>query len=316
MYHPDVIHVQGSYGIYTGELLANGLRCPLVGTAHLLHESLFSAVAAAAPSYLVDFDRRLCESVDILITVSSFLASEVRELGLRTKKPICVIQNGTSMPSKRGNHADLVDRCPGGSSQARKNIVTVGRLVPQKGILQLLQSAAIVIDECPHLRYLLIGARYDEPFCRTLDSYLAERPAVRQAVVFLGAIPQDDIWDFYRNSYMVVLPSLYESFGLSALEAMYCGAPVIASAVGGLEEVIVHENSGLLLRPILTDGGLSIDPTALAQLQLRLLRDPELAKQMGANGAERARTVFSEESMAIHTLACYELALAQAVTLN
>ena len=88
---------------------------------------------------------------------------------------------------------------------------------------------------------------------------------------------------------LFVLPSLYEGLGIAILEAMAAGLPVVASAVGGIPEVVIHGETGLLVRPG--------DPVALAAALGHLLRHPEEAGFMGARGRERARERFSIESV-------------------
>lgn len=308
--HPDIVHVQGPYGIYAAEILSKHFVCPLVGTVHLLYQGLFSAHGLTVHDHLLRLNTRLCSSVNTLIAVSDFMAREVNKLSLRPPHTIEIIHNGIDL-TPIAHHPSRSHIISNGSS--KRHILYVGRLVPQKGALFLLRSAEVVLSTVGDVVYLLVGSNYDTTYRAELDVFLDEHPQVKRSVVFAGPMSHEEMWGLYQHSYMVIVPSLYESFGLSALEAMTCGVPVIASAVGGLKEVIVNEHTGILVGPSTARSGIYIDHILLAQAQLRLLSDPELARRLGRNGALRAHSHFSEEIMVEKTLRCYQRLLATAV---
>jgi glycosyltransferase involved in cell wall biosynthesis len=109
---------------------------------------------------------------------------------------------------------------------------------------------------------------------------------------------RNDVPSLMAAADVFVLPSLVESFGLVIVEAMALGRPVIATSAGGPLEIVVHEETGLLVPPA--------NPQALAQAILRLLANPAQARQMGAAGQARARQRYTAERMAKETLAVYQ----------
>ena len=113
---------------------------------------------------------------------------------------------------------------------------------------------------------------------------------------FLGF--RDDVPALLAQAAVVVVPSRSEGLGLSALEAMAAGKPVVASAVGGLREVVIHEETGLLVPPE--------DPAALAAALKSLLSAPERARKMGEAGRARVETEFDVEVMREKTRAVWE----------
>jgi glycosyltransferase involved in cell wall biosynthesis len=277
-----------------------------VGTAHLLHEKLFAVTKQPAPPYLVEFDRRFCTVVDTLIAVSDFLANQIIELGIREDRSIEVIRNGVSSQMKtRGDVATPSIEYASINGSTRRNILYVGRLVPQKGALQLLESAVKVVERFADVRYLLVGARYDPIFVERLESFVSEHRSVAAATTLVGAVPHRSLLELYQTSYLAVLPSLYESFGLSAVEAMINGIPVVASNVGGLREVIIDNESGLLVPITQEDDRVVLDPEHLADAQIKVLEDPVFASRLGSSGQRRALQIFSDTAMAAHTLDCY-----------
>jgi glycosyltransferase involved in cell wall biosynthesis len=107
-----------------------------------------------------------------------------------------------------------------------------------------------------------------------------------------------DILSVHKAFDVFAMSSVTEGLGTSLLDAMACGKPVVATTVGGIPEVVVHEKTGLLVPPR--------DPPAMAAAKVRLLADPGLRQQMGEEGLARVRTHFSAETMVQNTLRVYQ----------
>ena len=164
-------------------------------------------------------------------------------------------------------------------SAAAPSLLFVGRLERSsawKGVDYLLRAFTLVHQEIPEARLTLVG---DGDARQGLER-LAETLGVRGAVDFAGFLGGDDLVEAYRSASMLVLPSLTdaESFGMTLVEAMACGRPVIGSRIGGIPDVIEDEVTGLIVPPG--------DASALAAACLRILRDGELADRLGARGRE------------------------------
>jgi D-inositol-3-phosphate glycosyltransferase len=168
------------------------------------------------------------------------------------------------------------------------SVLFVGRIDPVKGIDVWFKAMALVVEENPWLRghmcVCLIGGDVDED---EPDEELARLQALKDElgigdlVTFLGRRSQEALPYYYSSADVVVMPSLYESFGMVALEAMACGTPVVASDVGGLSFVVRNGETGFLVP--------DRDPVALAECLSSLLRDPELRARLGRRGMEVAR---------------------------
>lgn len=163
-------------------------------------------------------------------------------------------------------------------------ILFVGRIEPLKGIDNLLRAIAQVVGERPELREGLIVPiiggdpdliREDDEMARLRE--LREDLGIGDVVTFLGAKDQDMLQFYYSAADVVVMPSDYESFGMVALEAMACGAPVIASDVGGLSFLVQHGRTGYRVP--------ARDPRALAGRITRLLTDEGLRRRIGQRAA-------------------------------
>lgn len=156
----------------------------------------------------------------------------------------------------------------------------LGRLTREKGVPVLLE-AVHALSDCPGLRFLIAG---DGPL-RAAVAAVAERPG--SSLEYVGQ--QENVLDIYQTADAVVMPSLAEGHPLTALEAMACGLPVIASRAGGLPEVVVEDETGLLV-PV-------GDAAALAVAIRALAGDPERARALGAAGRRRVEQEFSVERM-------------------
>ena len=224
--------------------------------------------------------RLLVRRARVVVCASRALADAARELGARD---IRVIPSGIDLPPQAG---------PGGSPPPPAepaHVLFVGRLSPEKGIVELLAAAAAAPAGAAR------PARPAIPLVVVGDGPL--RPRVPQA---LGFIPNAELGPYYERAAVVCCPSLREGFGVACLEAMAHGRPVVASAVGGLLDLVEDGVTGLLVPPG--------DPIALRAALERLLGDPALRERMGAAARERARERFSWAAATAATLLAYRAA--------
>jgi len=169
----------------------------------------------------------------------------------------------------------------------------VGRLDREKGIAVLLEAFAAARRRLPAVRLVIAGKGALETELRERASHLG----VDQSVVFTGYVAGGVLGHVYHCSDVLVVPSLYEPFGIVALEGMICGLPVIASATGGLTEIVEDGVSGLLFRP--GDAG------ELAERLATVLSDRGLCGRLGEAGKQRARDVFNWRRVAELTQQIY-----------
>ncbi len=201
-----------------------------------------------------------------VIAVSNALAGEAGKLGARRVR---VIPNGVELPA-----GDWREASP-------PEVLFVGRLSPEKGIDELLAATA-------GLELIVAG---DGPL----------RSRVPQARGFVSA---SELESLYRRAAVVACPSRREGFGMVCAEAMAYGKPVVASAVGGLLDLVEHERTGLLVPPR--------DPRAIRAALDRLLADGELRRRLGAAARQRVAVMCSWENVTAATIAAYEAALDRA----
>jgi glycosyltransferase involved in cell wall biosynthesis len=194
-----------------------------------------------------------------VIAASNELADDARALGAREVR---VIPSGVDLPARVGEEAQPPE------------VLYAGRLSPEKGVLELVQAAE-------GLNLVVAG-----------DGPLRARIPGTQ-----GFVPHDELQRLYARAAVVACPSRREGFGVACLEAMAHGRPVVATAVGGLRDLVVDGETGLVVPPR--------DPGALRSALERLLGDPELRRRLGAAGRERARERFSWAAVTDATMAAY-----------
>ena len=172
-------------------------------------------------------------------------------------------------------------------------ILFVGRLEPRKGVDVLLAAIPQVLAAAPAAWLTIVGEDVSpagDPSWREAFFRLHAGAPWRRRVRFEGALSRADLLARYAACDMVVVPSRYESFGLTALEAMVFAKPCVASGAGGLTEVVVQGETGLLVPPG--------DADALAAASLRLVGDVDLRRALGTAGRRRYETVFTATAMA------------------
>ncbi len=207
--------------------------------------------------------RRVLQRARLVIAASNDLAERARALGAREVR---VIPSGVELPERVGTEAEPAE------------VLYAGRLSAEKGVLELLDAAA-------GLNLVVAG-----------DGPLRDRiPFAR------GFVPHDELQQLYARAAVVACPSRREGFGVACLEAMAHGRPVVATRVGGLLDLVVDGETGIVVPPR--------DPAALRSALERLLADPDLRRKLGSAGRERARTHFSWERVTDATLAAYAEAI-------
>jgi len=265
-------HLNWPLGCRYGVAAAKISRVPaIVATLHL-----YAPVADARFGWLKQCAQ--AAMIDQYIAVSRGVKENLcKDLGTPDSK-VRVVHNGIRLTAfERAANAGLRDKLTEGRDLPV--VFTPARLHAQKGHTYLLQAAAQVPDAI----FVLAG---DGPERSALEE-LCLRLGLEDRVRFLGR--REDIPELLATCDLFVLPSLYEGLPLSVLEAMASGKPVVATGVGGTDEVVVHGSTGKLVPPM--------DVTALAVAIGAMLRDQAMAARFGEAGRKRVAQLFSAEVM-------------------
>lgn len=244
----------------------------------------------AGETILHKMEMNALRKADGLTAPSSFQAQEIsREL--RWKNGITVIPN----PIDPWMLEQALCQTPNGDDN-EDIVLYTGRIQYSKGPLILLEAVPMITSRCPRARFVLAGARHTSINDSTLDQKLNIHDVARH-VSMPGHVPWRELVNWYRKAKIFVMPSYYETCGISVIEAMAFGLPVVASRAGGLTEVVEDGVTGILVPPG--------DSKGLAEAVRHLLREPELRRRMGQAGRERVLAKFTIDGVVSQTLAVY-----------
>ncbi len=246
----DLIHVHDWLTASSGIALKNLARRPLVATIH-------SAEMGRRGGHLSNDSERHIHGLEWWLTYEAWrviccsnymLGETARHFGCPRDK-IVVITNGYESASVGGGggwggeREQISAEREGSTDGGKKIVLYVGRLVYEKGPQTLIQAAKHLSRD--DLEYFIVGDGSLKPYLADMTRKLGLEGRVR----FLGHVPDSEIETLYRRASVAVFPSLYEPFGIVALEAMGAGIPVIVSAVGGLDEIVSDGYNGLKFQP-------------------------------------------------------------------
>jgi glycogen(starch) synthase len=271
----DVVHGHDWLVANAGDHLAKRFRCPLVVTIHATEYGRHQGWVDKHPqSYIHGVERWMANRAERVITCSAYMREHVADIYGLEEQRINVIPNGID-PTELVPVDDLEALRSRFARPEERLVLLVGRLVYEKGFQLALEALPGLIERLGNVRFIVAGSGTAEADLRAQATELGLDPYG----TFLGWIGDDVLHSLYRIADLTVVPSLYEPFGLVALEAMASGCPCIVADTGGLREIIPpDERVGLRF-----NGG---DPEHLAVMVERLLTDEELRDRLVAEASE------------------------------
>jgi alpha-maltose-1-phosphate synthase len=295
----DLVHSHTWYANLAGHLAGLLHGVPHVATTHSLEplrpwkaEQLGGGYALSSWSERVGL-----QGAERIIAVSRGMGADICEAYPEIDPGrIEVIYNGVDTSTYQPDPETGVIEALG-IDRDRPYVVFLGRVTRQKGLSVLLKAA---IEFRPQAQVVLLAGPAETPeLGAEVDALMATLRDGRSGVFWVPEmLPRTSVIQVLSHAAAFVCPSVYEPLGIVNLEAMACATPVVASAVGGIPEVVDDGVTGLLVAPS--------DPKALAAAVNRLLDDPGLAAQMGRAGRGRATAEFSWRAIAEQTVALYE----------
>jgi glycogen(starch) synthase len=270
----DLVHGHDWLVAPAGDGLATALGCPLVMTVHATEYGRHQGWVDKHPqSYIDGVERWMARRADRVITCSHYMRGHVADIYDLDERRISVIANGID-PLDLKPVDDLDELRARFAAPDEQLILLVGRLVYEKGFQLALEALPGVIDRVGGVRFLVAGSGTHEVELKRL----ARKLGLLAHGTFLGWIGDDVLHSLYRIADLTVVPSIYEPFGLVALEAMASGCPCIVADTGGLREVVPTQDVGLRFR--------ERDPRSLAQMVERVLTDAALRDRLVAEASE------------------------------
>ncbi|MFH1226492.1 MAG: glycosyltransferase family 4 protein [Planctomycetota bacterium] len=276
---PDIVHCHTAKAGCLGCLAAK-----LAGVPSIIwspHGHIFSTdaqipqVTGISMRIFYWFWKLTCWCSNTVIALTESDKKDQVALSLAPDKKFSVVYNGIDAPM---NSSDKTVEING-----RPILGVIGRLSPEKGQEYLLKAISILKPQYPEIHLLVVGDGRQRAYLQSV----AEQLQITSSVTFTGLV--GNIYPLINKMDAVVLPSLYEAFGLVLLEGMVMKKPVIASNVNGISEIVEDNKSGILVPPR--------DAQALAEAIRKLVDNPDLAGVMGQNGFDRLADLFAKERM-------------------
>jgi len=309
----DVVHCHTWYTHFAGCLVKRLQSVPLVLTTHSLEPHRPWKVEQLGTAYHVStwIERTAYQNSDGVIAVSQAMKRDVHELYGVPHDRIRVIHNGIDLQQYRPTpSADTLVEYD--IDRDVPYVLFVGRITRQKGIIHLVNAIRFFH---PGAQVVLCAGAPDTPeIGREMDAAVerARAQSGHKIVWIREMLPKEKVITLYTHAAIFVCPSVYEPFGIINLEAMACETPVVASAVGGIPEVVDHGETGLLV-VLETLSATEVEPhhpeqfsRNLASAVNVLLDDPQLRAAMAQKARARVEREFSWTSIARETAAFYE----------
>jgi D-inositol-3-phosphate glycosyltransferase len=295
---PDVVHAHFWMSAWAAARAIRRLNLPLVVTFHALGsvKRRYQGPADTSPLNRIRVEVAVAGAADRIVATATEEVRELALLGVPSSKVSVVpcgvdLEHFTPAPTTRSSPSVPQRSC-------RYRLVSAGRLAPRKGYEIVIEA----LTWLPGTELLIAGgaagggATPESEHGRLLA--VAERLGVGDRVRLVGQIARTDMPALLRSADLVVCSPWYEPFGIVPLEAMACGVPVVASAVGGMLDTVVDGVTGTLVTPR--------DPVALAEVVGALLDAPSRRAEFGRAGLDRVRSCYSWDRIAAETAAVYE----------
>ena len=297
-FQPDVVHAHDWLVAHAAKTVKDHLGLPLVATVH-------ATEAGRHQGYLPGPVNRAVHTVEWwltyearrVVTCSAYMRDEVYRLFDLPHEKVDVVPNGIDLAhwhadARRVNALRRVltpDRAP--------LLLYAGRLEYEKGVQTVLEALPRLRRRHPGLRLVIAGVGTHEDELRAM----AKRRRVSRAVEFMGFLEPDDLAVLAAAADCALVPSLYEPFGMVALECAAAGTPLVVADTGGLREFVDHDLTGLLFTPG--------DPAALADAVTRLLGDQVLGQRLAREARELLAEDYTWDAIARRTATVYDRAV-------
>ena len=300
----DVVHCHTWYAQFAGILSKLCYGTPLVITTHSLEplrpwkrEQLGRGYDAS--SWI---ERTAIEMADAVIAVSEETKADVIQHFNVNPQNVSVIYNGIDLKEYNATtETSTLDAY--GIDKEKPFVLFVGRITRQKGIIHLVNAIKYLDQDVQVV--LCAGAPDTDEIAKEMEESVAAIQNERDGIIWIAEmLDKPQIIQLYSHASVFCCPSIYEPFGIINIEAMACSTAVVASAVGGIKEVVVHEETGLLI-PLEQQNEAPFEPINpdqfardLAEGVNRLIRDEELRNRMAEKGRQRVEEHFDWRAIA------------------
>lgn len=288
----DIIHVQNSHLCLASTSIKRIFGIPLIWHCHIL----LSQWSRIAKQHFENLERTLSNEADMVICGSKESANQLQQhFGTATEKIVVI---PPILGVEKFFPIEIRDAIRREKKDIERRILYVGRISEEKGLHTLLLALKSLLDRGQPVKLLVVGGATDREYLRRTLEVIGNL-GIRKNVFLRGYVDLQELRKIYWSSDIVAIPSLTESFGRVAVEAMAAGIPVVASDVGGLKELIVDGVTGVKVRPE--------DPQALADAISGILGDEKRAMELVRRASELAKERYSSKNVMSDLLGVYNL---------
>jgi glycogen(starch) synthase len=290
----DIIHIHDWLTAPAGISSRHYLNKPLVSTVHST-ESGRTQGLHSRDSHLIDgLEWWMTYEAKKVIICSSSMEGELEHHFRVPSDKIAVIPNAIDI-SRYTRHIDQESvKRHYGIGPYDKMVLFVGRLVPQKGVEYLIKAAPRIIQQHSEARIFITGDGWSKNYLENLARSTGHADRIR----FLGFVSDSQLVELTMSADALVIPSVYEPFGIVALEGMAAGVPVVAANVGGLSEIVERDRTGVSVY--------TKNPESIAWGVNKVLSDPGYSKWLIQNAKKKVEEVYSWQAVAKRTVEVYE----------
>ncbi len=295
----DIVHAHDWLAGFAGKNLKHAWRIPLISTIHATEYGRNTGLHNELQRYISNVEWWLGYESWRVICCSQYMRNELLSVFQIPDDKILIIPNGVYPEEFRTTSVDVNKVRSNYSAPNEKIIFHVGRIVREKGLGVLLDAFSRVLAVEPQTKLIIAGRG---PYLEELR-YRAYQLGIYEKIYFAGYIDDNTRNALYQCADVTVFPSLYEPFGIVALEGMAAGTPIVVSDTGGMSEIIQHGVNGLK--------AYNDNPVSLADNILWALHNPEHTKKMSLKAWEDIKNIYDWNKIANSTIEAYQRILTE-----